>query len=167
VDYETDILFFRGPVPGVERWGEIPKIYRPKGPAFCCPDHIGRDDLLRPKWLQLVQRLCLTIEVAVSFSLPKDNEDRWKRLRNLCPALKELIILFGDSLGSECMSKDLVLMSWSGIPDPADFRNTVLELQLRTRHAQSIGVPIRSYLEGRKSMSRIRLLEHHFCRVGR
>lgn len=43
MNYKKDILFFRGLVPGVEKWGEIPKrIERPKGPAVCWPSHIGR-----------------------------------------------------------------------------------------------------------------------------
>jgi hypothetical protein len=58
--------------------------------------------LLGPKWLQEVQRLCLTAEVAMSFSLTTGAERRWERLGSLCPVLKELIILFGDDLISEC-----------------------------------------------------------------
>jgi hypothetical protein len=168
VNYEKDILFFRGPVPGVEKWGETPKrIERPMGPAVCWPSHIGRDDLRGPKWLQEVQRLCLTADVAVSFSLTTGAEGRWGRLESLCPVLKELIILFGDGLISECPPKELALMFWSNIPDLADFRNTITELQRRARHAQSMGFPIRRHLEGGGTLSRMRASELQFWEVGR
>jgi len=38
----------------------------------------------------------------MSFSLTTGAEHRWERLGSLCPVLKELIILFGDDLISEC-----------------------------------------------------------------
>jgi len=168
VNYEKDILFFRGPVPGVEKWGEIPKrIERPKGPAVCWPSHIGRDDLLGPKWLQEVQRLCLTADVAVSLSLTTGAESCWGRLESMCPALKELIILFGNVLVSECPPNELVLMSWSNIPDLADFRNTITELQHRARTAQFMRFPIRRYSEGGESLSRMQGSELQFWEVGR
>jgi hypothetical protein len=49
--------------------------------------------------------LCLTAEVAVSFSLTTGAEGRWGRLGSLCPVLKELIILFGGDLISECLAE--------------------------------------------------------------
>ena len=57
-------------------------------------------------------------------------------------------------------------MSWSNIPDLADFRNTITELQRRARYAQSMGFPIRRYLEGGEALPRMQVSELQFWEVG-
>jgi hypothetical protein len=158
IDYSSDILYFEGVMPGWKQWTEIPtKIATPTGHPLFWPSWIGKDDVGGGKWLGEVQRLAISSEVMLrefnftpppppppSFWVPHfphaEMANPWARLNELCPELRELIVIFGGGLSKDSVVEDWVEVGRRRVPvEPWNWRWDLPNFRATTFVAKSLG----------------------------
>ncbi|KAE8444901.1 hypothetical protein EG329_014149 [Mollisiaceae sp. DMI_Dod_QoI] len=122
INWEDNVVFFRGRIPGLAEWDEAPKrVERPVRKSTGWVPHLELNPQTGGKWLEDIRYMALSLKVVVQCLMRKltevieDTEVGWRTLNRLCPKLEILYITtpegreFGvkDTLGDLVQNEQL------------------------------------------------------------
>ncbi|KUJ22221.1 uncharacterized protein LY89DRAFT_665110 [Mollisia scopiformis] len=98
INWEHDIVYFEGRVPGMQEWDIAPlRDDRPVQQLYSWVPHFASSPQTGGKWLEEIRFMALSVNMVKWFFAPQrvSGEIGWEVLHRMCPKLKILYVICG------------------------------------------------------------------------